>query len=108
MYNIWVDGGGSTPEGEVLLIPSSSIFEWIRVKRGDKIPSEALSGGQSSQHGPVYICRSKDGEPGNLSVQNGTVYKLHYQSHWTDKEEGHILCVHGISDVQAQGRSTLP
>lgn len=108
MYNIWVDGGGSTTEGEVLFITSGSKFEWIRVMRGDTIPSGALSGGQSSKHGPVYICRSKDGEAGNLSIQDGKVYKLHYHSHWTDKEEGHILCVHAVSHVQAQGMSSAP
>lgn len=92
MWNIWVSGGGSSQEGEILVVFTGSVH-WVNVRKGDSLPSDAVLAGQTFTDGDVYPCRSKEGAVGKLNTDRGKVCSMWYHSHWTPKSEAEILCV---------------
>lgn len=91
MWNIWVYGASATQEGEILLVTGHT--KWVKVKRYDEVPPNAVVTGHTASEGSMYACRSRDGEVGKLTLDKGKVYSMYYHGHWTAKTEGEILCV---------------
>ena len=71
------------------------LYEWIRMKRGDQIPKNAVYAGQTDADSIVYIGKM-DNSPGKVNLKNGTIYNF-WSQNYNSREEGELLINHGIS-----------
>jgi len=100
VWNIWCHHGGSSQEGEILLLEGGATIEWMDFKRGDPIPIEAVFGGHPSKDGAggVYVAREKEeGVPGKLNVEDKhdphTACNLWIHGHHKAHDEGQLLLI---------------
>lgn len=93
MNNIWTHEGGSTQDGEILVVTNHAPIMWVKVRKGDPLPSDAVLGGNTSGDGDVYPCRSADSDIGKLNLEKGKVCSFWYHGAYFAKTDGEVLCV---------------
>lgn len=66
-------------------------MQWVKVKKGDKIPKNAVLAGRNHADGVIYVAKAANGEVGKLNTEHKKV--CHIWTHHAGKHlEGHILC----------------
>jgi hypothetical protein len=95
IYNFWVQAIGSSTIGEVLI--TTNIYKWIDIKRGDKIPNNAIYSGLDQNGDKVWVGRTINGESGKINCHDNIsdtplMHNLWYNKHNSDTK-AHILVI---------------
>ena len=68
IWNYWVHGYYSRQSGEILL--TNGDCKWVRIKRYDAFPKNAVFSGRDYKNDKVWIGKSVSGEPGKITCEN--------------------------------------
>lgn len=69
LNHFWVHGLNRRNSGEILF--TNGRCGWVKIKRGEKFPDNAVYSGIDRMNNPVWIGRSLTGEAGAVTSQNG-------------------------------------
>ena len=96
LYNFWVESHGSQKDGEILI--TDNTCKWVNIKRGDKIPNNAIYSGKDSSDDKVWVGRAINGEPGKINCNNNNsatplMQNLWCHSSWSGYKSAYVLIV---------------
>jgi hypothetical protein len=73
----------------------SELYKWIPMKRGDKLPDNAVYSGQTGTDGTVYVAKI-DNSPGKVNLQNDKIYNF-WSQNYNSRSKGEVLVSYGIN-----------
>ena len=95
IHNFWVQAIGSSTTGDVLV--TTNIYKWVDIKKGDKIPNNAIYSGHDQNGDKVWVGRTLSGESGKINCHDNIsdtplMHNLWYNKRNSDTK-AHILVI---------------
>ena len=105
IWNFLVQGIGTSctrQSGQVLI--TNLNYEWIEIKKGEKIPEDAIYNGEDENEDDVWIGKSLHNEPGKIICKGQhegrpIMDKLWCHGSWCSHNKGYVLIVYGEESV---------
>jgi len=108
IHNFWVQPTGSRTCGEVLVTTNS--YKWLDIKRGDRIPDNAVYSGLDQAGDKVWVGRTLGGEPGKLNCHDNNSPEPLMHNFWYNKFScsitAHILVIEENDKVNIDKNET--
>jgi len=91
VYEYWVHGFSGRPSGEMLV--TNGNCNWVRVRKGDAFPKNAVYAGLDWQAIKVWVGKSVGGEPGCMNLDGNRRMKALWCHHGGFYDHGYVLTI---------------